>query len=273
MRSDLSGGRRRGPWSALLTTAAVVSLATACGGSDRAPETPPAPEPAPVAVDELHIAVPGYVDPGNSAYWDSVISAVPTVREVIVNPDSGPGTAPAEPYVRLVRSLHQAGARVIGYVATGYGERDPAAVSEDIEKWREWYGITDIFLDEAAATADAIPTYATYAAEIHRSGGIAVLNPGTPPDPGYFEFADAVVTFEDPAAEYLDGGEPPEWLRTDERAEVWHIVIGTPQDQLGDAVDRAREWGADQVYVTDDVDPNPYDSVPTYWSAKLEAVV
>ena len=257
--------RRRGRRAAPVCAAVVLQLG-ACGGA----EPTAGPTPPPGAGEELHVAVPGYVDPGNAAYWDAVVAAVPTVRDVVVNPDSGPGAAPVGPYADLVQVLRQAGARVVGYVATGYGARDPAAVTADIARWREWYGVTDVFLDEAPAVPEAIPTYAGYTAAIRDAGGVAVLNPGVVPDPGYFGIADAIVTFEDPASAYL-GVEPPGWVRDDERAEVWHIVIDTPGAQLDAVVDRARQQGADEVYVTDDVDPNPYDSIPTYWSAELEA--
>lgn len=259
--------RRRRHRAVPLCVAAVLVQVGAC--STTGPTADPTPPPA--AEEELHVAVPGYVDPGDAAYWDAVVAAVPTVRDVVINPDSGPGAAPVGPYVDLVQALRQAGARVVGYVATGYGQRDPATVTADIARWREWYGVTDVFLDEVPAVPEAIPTYAGYTAAVRDGDGMAVLNPGVVPDPGYFGIADAVVTFEDPASSYL-GAEPPGWVRDDERAEVWHIVIDTPADQLDAVVGRARQQGVDEVYVTDDVDPNPYDSVPTYWSAKLEAV-
>lgn len=258
--------RPRLPAAALLA-AAVLSSVAGCGVGQ------PAPSPSPPTEDSgLSIAVPAYVNPPDSVYWQSVIEAVPKVRDVIVNPNSGPGAAVSQPYVQLIRTLRDAGIRVLGYIPTEYGARDPALVSGEIDRWREWYGVDDIFFDEATAVAEGIPTYAAYAATVHEAGGHVVLNPGLIPDRGYFEFADAVVTFEDPVDAYFNIKEPPEWLRSETRTEVWHIVSTAPQDRLGEVVDRARQYGADHIYVTDDVEPNPYDSLPSYWGAKLDAV-
>jgi hypothetical protein len=244
-------------------TSALLCLVVGCG-------TDSPPPPPPVEVAELGIAVPGYVDPSDSDYWQSVIEAAPQVRDVIVNPNSGPGEAESAPHVQLIRKLRDAGVRVLGYVSTGWGARDEAAVYSEIDRYREWYGVNDIFLDEAAAVPEEVDTYAEYSARVHEAGGIVVLNPGLLPDRGYFEYADAIVTFEDSADQYFKAGTPPTWL-TETSAEVWHIVIGSPQDRLSGVVDRAREHGADKVYVTDDVKPNPYDRLPRYWQGKLEA--
>jgi hypothetical protein len=155
---------------------------------------------------------------------------------------------------------------------TGWGERDPESVTQDIDRWKEWYGVDSIFLDEAASVPEEVSTYADYAAQVHDSGGIAVLNPGIVPDQGYFEFADAIVTFEDPLDAYFSAKEAPEWLRGQTRTEVWHIISGAPEERLDEVLNRARQQGAGRIFVTDDEEPNPYDSLPTYWSAKQEAV-
>lgn len=254
--------------AAAVFLSALLFLLAGCNQADPAP---PSPLPAPPA-DQLRIAVPAYVDPKDSNYWQALIDGAPKVRDVIVNPNSGPGATKSERHVELVGKLQNAGIRVLGYVMTGWGERDPEAVTLEIDRWREWYGVENIFLDEAASKPAEIGTYAGYAAKVHGTGGLAVLNPGIIPDRGYFEFADAVVTFEDPFTAYFTAKEPPEWLGTYTGTEVWHIVSGAPQDRLGDVLNRAREQGAEYIYVTDDEEPNPYDSLPAYWPAKLNSV-
>ncbi|WP_267275988.1 spherulation-specific family 4 protein [Arthrobacter sp. CDRTa11] len=261
-----AAGLRLRRTAAAALASALLCLAAGCGIND------PFPDPPPVEAGELYIAVPGYVAPPNSAYWQAVIDAAPRVREVIVNPRNGPGSEKSEAYVRLIGSLRDVDIRVLGYVETGYGDRDPDVVTEDIEHWRDWYDVDNVFLDEVTTRAADMDTYADYAATVHDAGGIVVLNPGLPPDPGYFEFADAIVTFEDPVDAYFNGRDPPDWLSTETRGELWHIVIGAPQDRLADIVDRARQLGVDQIYVTDDAEPNPYDTLPGFWSAKLDAI-
>jgi hypothetical protein len=261
-----ASGRWRTMAVALAT--ALLGLLAGCGLNE-----PPPPTPVPQdEARELGIAVPAYVDPTDATYWQSIIEAPPQLRDVIVNPNNGPGAEASEQHVQLIRTLRDAGVRVLGYVMTGWGVRDQAEVTQDIDRWREWYGVDSIFLDEAASVSEEVGTYAEYAATIHQSGGVAVLNPGIVPDRGYFEFADAIVTFEDPLDAYAKIKQPPEWLRTETRTEVWHIVSGAPQDQLAEVVSRARQQGAEEIFVTDDVEPNPYDSLPSYWSAKRNAV-
>jgi hypothetical protein len=256
--------RLRLPTAALLAAAALFSLA-ACEAGGAAP-------PTSTQAKELRIAVPAYVNPPDTAYWQSLIKAVPKVRDVIINPDSGPGTAVSQPYVQLVKTLRDAGIEVLGYVSTQYGARDPALVNGEIARWREWYGVDDIFFDEAPADAAGVSAYSAYAATVHDGGGLVVLNPGLMPDRAYFEFADAIVTFESPVSGYFTTKEPPEWLRSQTRTEVWHIVSGAPQNRLAEVVDRAREHGVDHIYVTDDAEPNPYDTLPSYWAGKLDVI-
>lgn len=265
MTTGVTAGRRA---AAALNLSALLVLLAGCDGGDPAPPSPP---PAPAA-GQLGIAVPAYVDPKNTDYWQALIDGAPQVGNVIVNPNSGPGASKSDRHVELIRNLQDAGIRVLGYVMTGWGDRDPEAVAMEVDRWREWYGVDNIFLDEAASEPGEIDTYADYTAKVHESGGIAVLNPGIVPDRGYFEFADAVVTFEDPFNAYFTAKEPPEWLATYNDTEVWHIVSGAPQDRLGDVLSRAREQGAEHIYVTNDEEPNPYDSLPEYWPATLNSV-
>lgn len=257
--------QRLGRATAVTLAVAMLLALAACDLGGAAP--PPASGDG-----ELRIAVPAYVNPPDTAYWKTLIDSAPTVRDVIVNPNSGPGTALSQPYVQLIKTLRDAGLEVLGYISTEYGARDPALVTAEIERWSEWYGVDDIFFDEVPAVAAGMSTYAGYAATVHGRGGTVVLNPGLIPDRGYFEFADAIVTFESPFDAYLKAKEPPEWLRKHTNAEVWHIISGVPQDRLTGVVDLARGHNVDHIYVTDDAEPNPYDRLPSYWGAKLDAV-
>jgi hypothetical protein len=38
------------------------------------------------------------------------------------------------------------------------------------------------------------------------------------------------------------------------------------------AVHRAAELKVGYIYITDDVGPNPYDRLPSYWDAEIEEV-
>ena len=129
----------------------------------------------------------------------------------------------------------------------------------------------DVFLDEASALASGLAAYRGYAAAVHRQQGVVVLNPGDVPDPGYFAFADGVVTFEDPLAHFLAQRADPAWLRRRPPAQRWEVVIDVPGDRLVDVLARARADGVGKVFVTDDAGANPYDTLPSDPQAELDA--
>ena len=181
----------------------------------------PAPSASPAAGHPLDVVIPAYNDPTDAGYWQQVLAAAPTVSDVVLNPADGPGSTAAPGYRELVDRLRQAGIRPLGYVATGHGGRAAQDVTADIAAWNTWYGVRDVFLDEASALASGLAAYRGYAAAVHRQQGVVVLNPGDVPDPGYFAFADGVVTFEDPLAHFLAERADPAWLRRRPPAQRW----------------------------------------------------
>src|ERR1700744_1639293 len=81
----------------------------------------------------LGLMVPAYFSPMTGGYWSELNTAarqVPLI--VIMNPDSGPGTARNETYVHALAQLHQAGGKTIGYIHTSYGERPLAEVEKEM---------------------------------------------------------------------------------------------------------------------------------------------
>ena len=247
----------------------TVGLLAALAGCLAPAELPGGPSPASSApAVDLGVVIPAYVPPEQAPYWTTVVAGAPTVRDVILNPDDGPGGTESPGYADLVEQLRRAGIRVLGYVATGRGDRAHDAVMSEVRHWQQWYGVTSIFFDEASSRAKELSTYRRYVAAVHDAGGVAVLNPGVVPDRGYFGIADSIVTFEDTADRYLAQRDQPSWLRAEPAEKVWHIVIATPEDRLDDVLARARADGAGNVYVTDDDEPNPYDRLPAYWPAE-----
>jgi hypothetical protein len=190
-------------------------------------------------------------------------------RAVIFNPDNGPGTAPRAAYRSAVAAEQRTGTRVLGYVHTGWGSRDPAAVVADLQRYRSWYGVDGVFLDETAHDAATLPYYAALARDARAGGArVVALNPGTVPAPGYFDLADIVVTFEGPFSGYEAALRTmPEWLKDVPRRKVAHLVYAADRAQALRAV---TEGEAGFVYATDATLPNPWDRLPAYLD-ELEA--
>lgn len=257
-------GRSRAAFGVVL---AACLLAAGCGGA------PPSPAPTPAGGigSCLHLVVPAYFDPDSTRGWQQVAATAPAVRWVIMNPDNGPGSSREARYVRAVARARRSGEHVLGYVLTGYGKRAQARVLADVARYRRWYGVTDVFFDEAPTGGSFLAEYRRYVSAVHARGGTAVLNPGTVPDPRYFAFADAVVTFESRAARYRSASPPPSPPAAVPAGKIWNIVTAVPGSALGAVLRLAAGRRASVVYVTDAGRPDPYDRLPGYWPREVRA--
>jgi len=100
---------------------------------------------------------------------------------VVMNPNSGPGSAPIPDYQRVIDYCHARGQHVIAYVHTSYGGRTAAAVKADIDtSYAFCPGIDGIFLDEMSNAASTRSYYQYLYAAIKAKPGVrdVVGNPG-----------------------------------------------------------------------------------------------
>ncbi len=213
--------------------------------------------------------VPAYLPPREIT---ALASGLRLPYLLVVNPASGPGRAPQPPYREAVRTAQQAGARVLGYVHTGWGARDAGAVRADIDRYAEWYGTDGVFLDEAAHDAAFIAYYRSLAAYARRDGeGLVALNPGVVPSRAYFGFADVVVTFEGAYSDYEDRLVfMPGWLDHLPADRVAHLVYGATREQAL-ALARSRDRSV-RLYVTSGTLPDPWGRLPEFLDAELAAL-
>ncbi len=215
--------------------------------------------------------VPAYFHPAVApGGWRRL--ADPGPHSVVLNVASGPGEVPDPVFQRAVQAVRDAGGTVTAYVDVSYARRDPALVEEDLRRYRAWYGVSDVFFDQAPAAPDALP-YLRAVTESARVSGAAlvVLNHGTHPDPGYLALADVLVTFEGPASAYLSLT-PPSWTRAHPRHRFCHLVHTCPSGTLLRVLTRARDR-AGLLYVTDRSLPNPYDRLPPHFPHLLPSGV
>ena len=96
---------------------------------------------------------------------------------VIINPDSGPGSANSQPDPTLaacIERLKAPNAKLIGYVDTAYGQRASSAVTQDIATYAGWssaYSVSGIFFDDVMATSKFFSDYSSWAATARASFG------------------------------------------------------------------------------------------------------
>ncbi len=223
----------------------------------------------PQPVSTLGLGAVSYYYPG--IRWDALLLRKP--RVVIINPNSGPGQAANTAYQAQVQKAHVAGAKVLAYVWTDYGKRSVEAVQTDIQKYRSWYNIDGIFLDEASNTALMLPYYDSLCYGIRNQGLLVCLNSGVPTTEDYAKIADYLMVSEGTAANYLAAQFRPAWETMPAYAgKCWHAVHSCPVGSMPAVVALAKKRGAGLLWVTDDVMTNPYDTNPTYLDSLAVAV-
>jgi hypothetical protein len=194
----------------------------------------------------------------------------------IINPNSGPGGKPNSDYAKGLKLLQQGGVKTIGYVATNYGKRPIEQVKADIDLYNAHFNVQGIFLDEGASG----PQQLNYYSEIYRyikskkKLQQVIVNPGTHIDEAYFSkpVTDQAVIFENFGKEWPTYETSPYVNKYNRKhfALMLHGVIdrATMQSYIELAVKR----NIGHVYITNDADSNPWDSLPSYWSAEVEAI-
>lgn len=238
------------------------------------PPPPTAPNTPPVKGCSQGLAIPSYFYPGS--LWTQAKTAKANI--MIINPASGPGTAVDVNYVNTANDMKAAGTTVLGYVYTQYGKRDAALVQQDIAKYLTWYGVQGIFLDEGSNLCDDVPYYDALVAYIKTalSTAVTVLNWGTDGPECYLTTpnpVDIVLNYENTYANYVQWAGPSPWVAKYNASRFWQLVHTTPAtpEAFWRAITLSKSRRAGWVYVTDDVMPNPWDTLPQGGLWSLEA--
>ncbi|GGY99531.1 spherulation-specific family 4 protein [Streptomyces poonensis] len=208
----------------------------------------------------MSLLVPLYVHPAEDPdAWQRLLAAVDRTYAVVVNPASGPGREPDAAFVAAARALRAAGARLLGYVDTGYGERPAGEVAADVVRHRDWYGTDGCFLDRTPAGADRLAGCRRLVRRVRRLGAApVVLNPGVHPAPGYTRLADLVVTFEGHWSTYVAAYHRPEWTERHTPERFCHLIYGVPEALVPLAVRTATARGAAVCGPVTGELPNPW---------------
>lgn len=210
----------------------------------------------------LQLAVPSYFRPGT--LWDTLLAKGPAIT--CINPGSGPGLTASSSYQAQVPKAKASGTQVFGYVYTQYGNRPLVDVKADVDKHFAWYGVTGIFFDQGANTLDKVPYYTDLFNYVRAKGGRVVLNPGTRTITEYAAIADHLMVAETDLATYRTRPEVA-WERDFPATKFWHCIHSCPAASVPEVIELARNRNAGLLHVTDDVMPNPYDTLPTYLDA------
>jgi hypothetical protein len=248
------------------TGATPATGTTGTAGTGGAPVTPP---PSTVA----STIVPLYTSPSDSS-WNAIVAAKMAHPRVgvtaIVNPANGPGGSASPAYASGIARLVSAGIRVVGYVATGYAATSPATVKADIDRWKAFYPnqLGGIFFDEQSNKAADVAHYRDLSQYAKAQGlPFTIGNPGIDTAESYIGALDTMLIYESagvPSTSQMGG-----WHTKYAPSNFGVIPYAT---QLDAAFVRNARAYVQYIYLQNDSLPNPWDSLPGYFSDLLAAL-
>jgi Spherulation-specific family 4 len=242
--------------AAVIVAAAVIVVLKLAGGS--------AATPCPAAGRPLASFVPAFFEP---PAWAGAVTNGRAPAVMILNPASGPGTAPDPALQHAARHARAAGSRVIGYIGTNYGQLPAAQVRQEVADYRTWYHVGGIFLDQTPTQGtQQLGYYRDLARYIRQniSGAVIWINPGAVPDRSYLSVASVVMIFEGSYASYQHLTLPG-WVARYPADRFAHTVYATPAPAVASALRLARDRNAGYLFLTQEAGSNPYDGLPSYW--------
>jgi Spherulation-specific family 4 len=215
------------------------------------------------------VVLPAYWYPDSG--WTTAINSMPSGSFLILDiSGSGAGSAKDPAFVSYVQAAQAKGIKVLGYSDTTYGARSISTVETDVQNYKAWYGVTDMFLDQESNSTADLSYYQTLYNYIHSydPGSTVMLNPGTYPPEQYTTVSDVLMVYEDTYANY-PGASVPSWVSNYPASHFVNTVHDTSSAQMANALSLSRSRNAGYVFVTDGTGGNPYSSLPSYWSAEL----
>ncbi len=248
--------------------------------------------PPPSRAGSMGVLVPAYFYPGTGGSggpgetdgWAQLAAAASQIPvTAIFNPNSGPLPGSPDPnYVTAMTNLENAGGKVVAYVPTFYTATPLATVEGYITTYIGQYGklINGFFVDQMTNDNNASDlayyhTLYTFIKGLSPSYQV-IGNPGTNTVPDYLtpntQGADTLVTYEN-EAQFYAGTPPAPWTSGYPRNDFANIIHtqSSVQGMMADiALAASRNVGS--VYVTDQVLPNPYAQLPSYWDQEVAAI-
>ncbi|KAH2915867.1 hypothetical protein KXW25_008333 [Aspergillus fumigatus] len=190
--------------------------------------------------------------------WRRPTNRLSIVSVLVANVLNGPDTTVNEDWAKVIDRAHASGKRILGYIQT------------DVDLWYQLYPgkIGGIFFDEGWNGCGPDNLYAdlycfiTDTTKRKHPGAFTVINPGATMPQCFEHSADTLMTFEQSYDTYMNKYIPnPGWTPKDPR-KLWHIIYGVPEADAGKVAALALKRGAGLIHITNDVLPNPYDTLP-----------
>jgi len=230
------------------------------------------PQPALAIASSQKIAIPAYFDPLTKS-WRLIRSTLKP-GNIIISSLLYSDDPPAQKFVDEVNYTKSLGLRVFGYVHTSYGGRNIDEVFANIDRFKNYWGINDIFLDNFLCSAENFNYYFRIRDYIRKNNGKIIINScgGLRAGEYCMNFADIVNIYEGSYATYLTRTFP-DWVLNYPPERFSHLIYETPESSLPNAISLSKKHHAGHVYITNDVlEPSPWDTVPPYWQTELSII-
>ncbi|MFN0241849.1 MAG: spherulation-specific family 4 protein [Planctomycetota bacterium] len=225
---------------------------------------------------QMRVVVPAYFVPWPGSPWErlnATAAAHPGRIVAIANVFNGPGIALSPAWRYAFQTFRGSGGALIGYVYSSYGARPIADVKAEIDLWFTWYGVDGIFIDEMSNVAGA---HEAYYAELNDHvqallpDALVISNPGKATEPSYLthptgSLTSALCIYESDDAELRWKSDA--WVQQFDRRHFCAFAYETEEYKWRAAVDNAWRQNCGFVYVTDDLWPNPWDTMPAYFES------
>lgn len=189
----------------------------------------------------------------------------------ILNPDDGAGTRKDNYIAGQVNALKSRGVTVVGYISTQYGGRDEGEVDTESDRYKSWYGVHGLFLDEVSDSTAKLNYYKSIRSYAQGIGiGYIVLNPGTSIPSSYLQAGTVIVDYEHSNGQiYFPTAGVGSWVRSNPGRSAG-IVYGAGAGSMQTMVDAALAKGYAWIYVTDRNEPDPFGVSASYFAAEVD---
>jgi hypothetical protein len=242
-----------------------------------------------------NVAIPAYFYPtsGTGGLWPAAVTTRTGI--MIMNPASGSGPRLNDDYLSAVANIRNVNkpTKVVGYVWTNYGKRSLSSARAEIDNYKRWYCVDGIFFDEVSTDAWYVSYYTNLVTYL-KSGPLAscskvlssipvqwssavyaMLNPGiNPPNDALLRMAgaDNLVVFENVASNY-NSWSAPSWMSGWPSQYFTHLIYNARNDaEMSSVLSLASRRNVGNIYITNDNLPNPWDTLPTYWTNEQSAI-
>ena len=215
------------------------------------------------------LLIPLFIYPTTVSTWSKIAAlpaAYPNVPVIaIVNVNSGPGTSQDPNYVAAINSLKTAGVVTVGYVYTNYGAVSLQTVKNSIDSWKNFYGVTGIFLDAMAYTPGSETYYQSLESYAKGTDGMNLVigNPGTETIASYIGNGgvDNIGFYENsgtPTIAYLSSTFHTTYPKTQ-----WSFICYGVASLNNTFITQASHY-VSYLYVASGTFPNPWNTIPSY---------